>query len=156
MVLHLDGLLMLLGRGRRLARRLLLLRLLLGGKLLLLLGLRRLLLDRLLLGLVRLHRLLVLLERLHPALRWPLPDEHAEHAAVQSAGARLAIAWRSFDGQATNWRAWLSADDGRSFKLRELGSSTDDNDHPLLLRRGEQIFALWRTSQGVRVEDITP
>jgi hypothetical protein len=86
----------------------------------------------------------------------PLPDEAAEHAAVQSAGARLVIAWRSFDGVATRWRAWVSGDDGRSFALRELGRSTDDNDHPLLLRRGEQIFALWRTSQGVHVERIEP
>ena len=85
-----------------------------------------------------------------------LPDEGAEHAAVQSAGAKVVIAWRSFDGQATRWRAWLSADDGRSFRLEELGSSADDNDHPLLARRGDQIFALWRTHQGVRVENVTP
>lgn len=85
-----------------------------------------------------------------------LPDERAEHAAVASAGALVAIAWRSFDGQLTRWRAWVSRDDGRSFTLRELGSTADDNDHPLLLRRGEQLFALWRTSQGVRVERIHP
>lgn len=85
-----------------------------------------------------------------------LPDARAEHAALQSAGANVAIAWRSYDGQATHWRAWVSHDDGRSFTLRELGRSADDNDHPLLARRGGQIFALWRTSQGVRVETLVP
>ncbi len=86
----------------------------------------------------------------------PLPDEGAEHAAVQSAGASVAIAWRSFDGQATAWRAWVSSDDGRTFALKELGRSADDNDHPLLAKRGAQIFALWRTASGVRVERIVP
>lgn len=86
----------------------------------------------------------------------PLPDERAEHAAVQSAGARVAIVWRSFDGQVTRWRAWLSADGGGSFALKELGSSSDDNDHPLLLKRADQLFALWRTTQGVRVERLDP
>jgi hypothetical protein len=86
----------------------------------------------------------------------PLPDDRAEHAAVQSAGNTVAIAWRSFDGQATLWRAWVSGDDGRSFTLRELGRSADDNDHPLLVQRGEQIFALWRTLQGVRVDRLVP
>jgi hypothetical protein len=86
----------------------------------------------------------------------PLPDVRAEHAAVQSAGRHLAIAWRSYDGQATLWRAWISHDDGHSFTLRDLGRSADDSDHPLLLRRGEQIYALWRTTQGVRVERMVP
>lgn len=83
-----------------------------------------------------------------------LPDEGAEHAAVQSAGATVVIAWRSFDGQLTHWRAWVSSDAGNSFAMKDLGTSADDNDHPLLLKRGEQIFALWRTTQGVRVERI--
>ena len=86
----------------------------------------------------------------------PLPDAQAEHAAVLSVGPRLAIAWRSFDGTATRWRAWLSADDGRSFRLQELGRSTDDNDHPLLAAHGGQLYALWRTTRGVQVEKLAP
>jgi hypothetical protein len=46
------------------------------------------------------------------------------------------------NGQATRLRAWLSRDDGRSFVLKDLARSADDNDHPLLTRRGEQLFAL--------------
>jgi hypothetical protein len=85
-----------------------------------------------------------------------LPDEAAEHADVQSAGANVVVAWRSFDGQATRWRAWVSHDEGRSFALRELGRTAGENDHPRLVRRGEQIFALWRTMEGVHVERVVP
>ncbi|WP_280151188.1 exo-alpha-sialidase [Piscinibacter sp. XHJ-5] len=85
-----------------------------------------------------------------------LPDPQAEHADVLGAGTQLAIVWRSFDGQATRWRAWLSADDGEHFTLKELGRSDLDNDHPRLVRRGEQIYALWRTTQGIHVERLVP
>jgi hypothetical protein len=85
-----------------------------------------------------------------------LPDSGAEHADVQSAGERVAIVWRSFDGRATLWRAWVSADNGRSFSLKELGRSQGPNDHPRLVRRGDEIHALWRTMEGVSVERLVP
>jgi hypothetical protein len=86
----------------------------------------------------------------------PLPDAAAEHAAILSAGPQLAVLWRSFDGQATVLRAWLSGDDGRHFVVKDLARTSDDNDHPLLLSRGAQIIALWRTTRGVRVERLAP
>jgi hypothetical protein len=86
----------------------------------------------------------------------PLPDAAAEHADVVSAGRNLAIVWRSFDGEATRLRAWVSDDDGRSFRLRELARSADDNDHPRLVRRGGEAFAVWRTAKEVRVERVLP
>jgi len=85
-----------------------------------------------------------------------LPDEAAEHADVASAGRQVAIVWRSFDGEATHWRAWVSRDDGAHFESKELGRSSGDNDHPRLAVRGRQIYALWRTHQGVQVEHLTP
>ena len=85
-----------------------------------------------------------------------LPDAAAEHADVVSAGRNLAIVWRSFDGEATRLRAWVSDDDGRSFRLRELARSADDNDHPRLVRRGGEAFAVWRTAKEVRVERVLP
>ncbi len=85
-----------------------------------------------------------------------LPDERAEHATISSEGKLVVIPWRSFDGKATNWRAWVSADNGNHFVLRELGRSADENDHPLLARRDGRIFALWRTTQGIQVEEIAP
>jgi hypothetical protein len=53
-------------------------------------------------------------------------------------------------------RAWVSDDDGRSFRLRELARSADDNDHPRLVRRGGEAFAVWRTAKEVRVERVLP
>lgn len=85
-----------------------------------------------------------------------VPDERAEHASLAAAGPRVAISWNSFDGKTTRWRAWVSADEGRSFVLRELGSAAEDSDHARLATRGEEIFALWRTAQGVRVERLAP
>ena len=86
----------------------------------------------------------------------PLPDDRAEHAMVQTSGSRVAVVWRSFDGQATRWRAWLSKDDGRSFVMKELGRSAEDNDHPLLTLKGADIYAVWRTAKGVQVEHLVP
>jgi hypothetical protein len=85
-----------------------------------------------------------------------LPDPSAEHADISSAGRHVAIVWRSFDGEATRLRAWVSDDDGRSFRLRELARSADDNDHPRLVRRGGEAFAVWRTAKEVRVERVLP
>lgn len=85
-----------------------------------------------------------------------LPDTRAEHAMVQSDGSFVVIVWRHFDGEKMRWRAWVSNNDGRNFQLRELGASSDDNDHPLLIKKSRQIYALWRTTEGVRVEAIVP
>jgi hypothetical protein len=86
----------------------------------------------------------------------PLPDAVAEHADVISAGPRVAVVWRSFDGQLTRLRAWLSADDGRTFRLQELGQSADENDHPRLAGHGEALYAIWRTTAGVQVVPLQP
>lgn len=85
-----------------------------------------------------------------------LPDANAEHAAVASAGRRVVVAWRSFDGRATVLRAWLSGDDGASFTLRELARTAQDNDHPLVLARGGQFFVIWRTADEIRVVPAQP
>jgi len=85
-----------------------------------------------------------------------LPDEQAEHADVLSAGARVVIAWRSFDGKTTRLRAWVSEDDGCHFVLRELASHTGDNDHPRLASSGARIFAVWRTTKDIHVIDLAP
>ena len=85
-----------------------------------------------------------------------LPDAQAEHADVRSAGRHVAITWRGFDGEAFRWRAWVSDDDGRNFKLRELGRSGGDSDHPRLAQHGQRIVALWRTAEGVKVETLVP
>ncbi len=83
-----------------------------------------------------------------------LPDAQADHADVAAAGKRVAIVWRSFDGQQTRLRAWLSSDGGRHFRLRELAASPLQNDHPRLIARGRQIAVVWRTEHDIHVETL--
>jgi hypothetical protein len=85
-----------------------------------------------------------------------IPDRRAEHAAVAASGKDVVVLWRSFDGTKTRLSAWCSKDDGRSFKLRVLGVTSDDSDHPQLVQQGNRIFAFWRRADGVYVERLTP
>lgn len=85
-----------------------------------------------------------------------LPDEAAEHADVLSSGSHVVITWRSFDGQRTRWRAWVSEDGGQRFALRELARTTQDSDHPKLFLAGSAIYGHWRSTEGVRIERLTP
>lgn len=83
-----------------------------------------------------------------------LPDERADHADVAVAGKRVAIVWRSFDGERMRLRAWLSDDGGRHFTLRELAATELENDYPRLVQLGERIAVIWRTENEVQVHDL--
>ena len=85
-----------------------------------------------------------------------LPDRRAEHADVASAERQVAIVWRSYDGTRTHLRAWVSADDGDHFVLRELASSTEENDHPRMIATQERIMLVWRTAKDIHVLPISP
>ncbi|MBL0123860.1 MAG: exo-alpha-sialidase [Betaproteobacteria bacterium] len=84
-----------------------------------------------------------------------LPDDKAEHADVVANGKSVAIAWRSFDGERTNLRAWVSTDDGVTFTQRELAATTEDNDHPRMLTHGGNAYAVWRTNKAINVYKIS-
>lgn len=85
-----------------------------------------------------------------------LPDSRAEHADVATLGNQVAIAWRSYDGTRTQLRAWVSADDGANFVLRDLAASKDENDHPRMLATPKGISVLWRTAKEIHVLPIVP
>ena len=85
-----------------------------------------------------------------------LPDPRAEHADVVASGQHVAIAWRSYNGMQTQLRAWVSADDGAHFALRELAASSEENDHPRLLATTAGIRVLWRTAKEIHVLPIVP
>ena len=85
-----------------------------------------------------------------------LPDARAEHADVASSGRQVVIAWRSYDGTQTLLRAWVSADDGAHFVLRELAASKEENDHPRMLATPDGIRVLWRTAKEIHVLPIHP
>jgi hypothetical protein len=84
-----------------------------------------------------------------------LPDDKAEHADVVADGKSVAIAWRSFDGERTHLRAWVSADDGVTFTQRDLAAATEDNDHPRMLTHGGNAYAVWRTEKAINVYKIS-
>ena len=83
-----------------------------------------------------------------------LPDARADHADIAVVGKQVVIVWRSFDGEQTHLRAWLSADGGRHFRLRELAVSSLENDHPRLVASGKRIAVVWRTEHDIHVEDL--
>lgn len=83
-----------------------------------------------------------------------LPDAQADHADIAVVGKQVVIVWRSFDGEQTHLRAWLSADGGRRFRLRELAASPLDNDHPRLVASGKRIAVVWRTEHEIHFEDL--
>jgi hypothetical protein len=83
-----------------------------------------------------------------------LPDERADHADIAVAGERVAIVWRSYDGERMHLRAWLSEDGGRRFALRELAATELENDYPRLAQHGERIAVIWRTEHEIQVHDL--
>lgn len=83
-----------------------------------------------------------------------LPDDKAEHADVIASGNKVSIVWRSFDGERTRLRAWLSVDGGEQFVLRELQATKVENDHPRLVGRGNEHFVVWRTEGGIHVQKL--
>ena len=90
---------------------------------------------------------------------WPqtirrLPDARAEHADVMAQGQRVAVVWRSIDGNTTTLKAWLSIDGGTTFREQQLGQVRGDNDFPRLVQHGQRMAVVWRTTTEVQVHDI--
>jgi len=83
-----------------------------------------------------------------------LPDARAEHADVRSAGSNVVISWRSFDGERTHWRAWVSRDAGATFVVKNVASVSGVNDYPILLSRGSEIFGLWNAGERIQIERL--
>jgi hypothetical protein len=83
-----------------------------------------------------------------------LPDVQAEHADVAAHGQRVVVVWRSFDGERSLLRAWISGDGGRRFELREIARTVLENDHPRLVQQGARMVVVWRDAGKVNVYDI--
>ncbi|NMG42779.1 exo-alpha-sialidase [Aromatoleum toluvorans] len=74
-----------------------------------------------------------------------LGGEQAAHADIASAGPRVGIVWKEFDGERTRLQAELSGDGGASFSAHTLAATGGASDQPRVIRRGERLFAFWRT-----------
>lgn len=83
-----------------------------------------------------------------------LPDERAEHADVLAIGARVAVVWRSVEGARSSLKAWLSSDNGQTFRLQELGAVSGANDVPRLVQQGTRMVAIWRNATEVHVYEL--
>jgi hypothetical protein len=83
-----------------------------------------------------------------------IPDDSAEHADLASNGRHLVLAWRGLAGSVQVIRAWVSADDGRHFELRELARAEGRTDHPRLLSSSQGIWLVWNTAAGLQVQRI--
>lgn len=75
-----------------------------------------------------------------------LGGPQAEHAEVAAAGKRVAVAWKEFDGAATGIHAQLSADGGATWNKYTVATTQGASDHPHLMRRGAELWLLWRTA----------
>lgn len=82
-------------------------------------------------------------------------DDRAEHADLAVQGARVAIVWRSTDGQTTRIKAWLSSDGGNSFAERVVAEVEGENDFPRIVQRGDTMAVVWRTTQEVQFHVLT-
>ena len=84
-----------------------------------------------------------------------LPDPRAEHADVMSHQEKVAVVWRSSDGNKTSLKAWLSRDGGKTFELKDIAATTGNNDHPRLAQIGSRMVVVWRLSEGVKAYEIS-
>lgn len=84
-----------------------------------------------------------------------VPDDRAEHADLGVRGERVAIVWRSTDGQTTRIKAWLSSDGGNHFTERTLAEVQGENDFPRIVQRGDALAVVWRTAKEVQVHALS-
>jgi hypothetical protein len=78
--------------------------------------------------------------------------ERAAHADIAASDKHVAIAWKEFDGERTVLRAEVSEDGGMNFRPLVLADAAGASDQPRLLRRGDALFAFWRTErEGMRL-----
>jgi hypothetical protein len=84
------------------------------------------------------------------------PRRQPAHPQVIVVGRRVVLAWKEFDGSATQVRVMTSADGGRSWAPpREAARSGERSDHPLLITDGERVYLSWNTTQeGYRLIEI--
>lgn len=71
----------------------------------------------------------------------------AAHADMAVAPAKLAIAWKEFDGERTQLRGLISADGGDNFSEIALAATDGASDQARVIRRQDQLFVFWRTEK---------
>ncbi len=77
----------------------------------------------------------------------------AAHADLAAAGNKLGIVWTEFDGDKTQLLSMVSTDGGKTFsKAASLGATDGASSQASVIRRGDALFAFWRTEkEGMRL-----
>ena len=70
----------------------------------------------------------------------------AEHDEVGASGQRVAVVWKEFDGKSTGIHAQVSPDGGASWSKHTVATTQGGSDHPHIMRRGAELWLLWRTA----------
>lgn len=71
----------------------------------------------------------------------------AAHADIAAAGNKLGIVWTEFDGDKTQLLVMVSADSGKTFNKATLGATDGASSQASVIRRGDALFAFWRTEK---------
>ncbi len=91
----------------------------------------------------------------------PLPfgdlDAQPKHPSLATAGGKLYLAWKEFDGQQSHIRLMQADDRGTQWQaVQTIASTTDESDHPLLITHGETPYLSWHTkAEGYRLIPLT-
>jgi hypothetical protein len=84
-----------------------------------------------------------------------LGNARASQADITVQGARVAMAWKQFDGAATAVLARVSEDGGASWREQALGSTTGESGKPYLVDAPSGILLVWRTEkEGIRAMQV--
>jgi hypothetical protein len=81
------------------------------------------------------------------------PERAPSRPQVLSAGKRLVLAWKEFDGAATTVMAQESRDGGRSWgAARAVAATSGESDHPQLIGQNGRAFLSWLSrAEGYRL-----
>jgi hypothetical protein len=69
----------------------------------------------------------------------------AEHPDLAIAGERLAIVWKEFDGEKSQLRGMVSADNGNTWRDVALGATQGPSGQPFVLATQGKFFVFWNT-----------
>ena len=79
--------------------------------------------------------------------RTAVGDESAAHADVAAAGRRVAVVWKSFDGERTRLHVMRSDDGGQHWQTQALAATTEASAQPLVLARDGRFHVFWHTRE---------
>ena len=84
------------------------------------------------------------------------PDHAPGRPDLLSAGGKLYLAWKEFDGDHASVMMMVSLDNGNHWSsAKAIAATGEDADHPILVRQGRHAFLSWQTQkEGYRLFDL--